>query len=195
MTEPKAAQDLAEAKARLRKTALAARKAAHLSGSGAAEAARDHLLASRLLTGAGVIAGYRPIRSELDPTPLMETLHVAGHRVAVPVIQGAGLALKFAAWAPGCAMTEGAFGAEVPADPVWLTPDLVIAPLVAFDRRGRRLGYGGGFYDRSLEVLRADAPVRAIGFAYAAQEVPNLPAEPTDQTLDAIVTEAGLLRP
>ena len=80
-------------------------------------------------------------------------------------------------------------GAAVPATGEYLEPNIVIAPLVGWDRQGWRLGYGGGFYDRSLEGLRAKHPTRAIGFAYAAQELPEAPQEPTDQQLDAIVTE------
>lgn len=91
-------------------------------------------------------------------------------------------------------MIDGPFGAQVPRAGVWVTPDVVIVPLVAFDRKGGRLGYGGGFYDRTLEGLRAQAPVVAIGYAFAAQEAEDLPLEPTDQPLDMIVTEAGIRR-
>ncbi|MEM7178132.1 MAG: 5-formyltetrahydrofolate cyclo-ligase [Pseudomonadota bacterium] len=186
---------ITDQKAALRKTAFAARKAAHGAAGDAAQAARDHFLASRFHTGAAVISAYRPIRTEIDPTPLMEALFAAGHRLCVPVIQGAGLALKFAEWAPGEAMTHGPFGAEVPADLRWVEPDLLIAPLVAFDAGCWRLGYGGGFYDRSLEELRAKRPTRAVGYAYEAQLVGQIPRDPTDQQLNAVITEAGLRKP
>lgn len=186
-------------KAALRRAALARRKAAHqadrAAGGEAAMAARDHVLAMRLLAGARTVSGYRPIRSEIDPTPLMQALHAAGHRLCVPVIEGAGLPLRFRAWQPGAEMVAGAFGAEVPARGAWLEPDLLIAPLVAFDAAGHRLGYGGGFYDRSLAQLRARRRTLAIGLAYAAQQVPAIPHEPTDQRLDAVVTEAGPILP
>ena len=183
-------------KAALRKRAFAARKTAHAAGAReAATAARDRFLAARMDAGAGMIAAYRPIRTEIDPTPLMEALHAAGRALCVPVIRGPDLPLKFAAWTPGEAMVSGPFGAEVPADPRWVRPDLVIAPLVAFDARGWRLGYGGGFYDRTLAELRAARPTRAIGLAYAAQRVPAVPREPTDRPLDAVVTERGVIRP
>ncbi|MEM8699079.1 MAG: 5-formyltetrahydrofolate cyclo-ligase [Pseudomonadota bacterium] len=186
--------DLSAEKAALRKTVFAARKAAHATGTEAALAVRDEFLRAGFAAGAEVIAAYRPIRTEIDPTPLMEALAASGYRLAVPVIEGDGLPLRFAAWAPGSAMVAGAFGAEVPAQLDWVTPDLVVVPLVAFDRACWRLGYGGGFYDRSLEGLRAVRPTLAVGLAYAAQEVAAVPLEPTDQALDAIVTERGVLR-
>ena len=90
-------------------------------------------------------------------------------------------------------LVEGAFRAMIPAEPEWMVPEIVIAPLVAFDRNGGRLGYGGGFYDRTLEGLRATAPTMAAGFAFAAQEADELPLEPTDQPLDLIITEADII--
>jgi len=111
----------------------------------------------------------------------------------VPVIEGPGMALTFARWSPGCALKEGPFGAMIPAQGEVMTPEIVIVPLVAFDRRGGRLGYGGGFYDRTLELLRAARPTMAIGFAYGAQEDDSLPLEATDQPLDMVVTEAEVI--
>ncbi len=182
-----------EAKATLRKTAFAARKAARAVDPSAPLAARDAFLGAGLLKGAEIVAGYRPIRTELDPTPLMETLHAAGHRLCVPVIDGAGLPLLFREWWPGMAMEAGPFGAEIPAEGAWLDPDLLIAPLVAFDRARWRLGYGGGFYDRTLAKLGAIKPIAVIGYAFAAQEMPEIPREPTDQRLDAVVTEREVI--
>lgn len=192
----------ADPKATLRREVLARRRAAHAAdhagsggaGSAAALAARDHFLAGRLHTGARTVSGYRPIRTEIDATPLMTALHAAGHRLCVPVIEGQALPLRFREWHPGAAMVAGPFGAEVPAEGEWLDPDFVIAPLVAFDDQGHRLGYGGGFYDRTLAGLRAERRVLAVGLAYAAQQVKAIPHEPTDQRLDAVVTERGLIR-
>ena len=118
-----------------------------------------------------------------------------GGRVAVPVIPGPAQALRFHEWSPEARMVEGAFKALIPEGGAELVPTVLIVPLLAFDRRGFRLGYGGGFYDRTLEGLRARGPVTAIGFAFAAQEVAQVPIEPTDQPLDLIVTEAGIIRP
>jgi 5-formyltetrahydrofolate cyclo-ligase len=92
-------------------------------------------------------------------------------------------------------MVNGAFGADIPETGEWMIPEIVIVPLVAFDAQGGRLGYGGGFYDRTLQQLRSRRPTMAIGFAYAAQEDSALPLEPTDQPLDLIVTENGVITP
>lgn len=181
--------DLTGIKAAARKAAFARRKAAYAAaGPGAA----GHL--SALLAGyRGVpLAGYMPIRTEIDPRPAMEEAAAHGP-VGVPVIQGAGLALKFSRWHPGGPLREGPFGAQVPQVDDFFAPEILIVPLVAFDRRGGRLGYGGGFYDRTLEQLRASRPTLAIGFAFAAQEADDLPLEITDQPLDMLVSEAGVL--
>ena len=176
-----------EVKAAARKTAFARRRAARNPG---AEAAAQEALRLALAPHAGqALAGYMPIRTEIDPLPVMTGW--AGP-VGVPVIRGAGLPLDFHRWTPGCAMVEGPFGASVPTEAVPVEPAVLIVPLVAFDARGFRLGYGGGFYDRTLERLRARRPTLAIGFAYAGQEADTLPVDPTDQKLDMMVTEAGV---
>jgi 5-formyltetrahydrofolate cyclo-ligase len=181
--------DLTSAKAAARAAAFARRKTAHAG----ADATQDSYLSSVLAAHRGVpLAGYMAMRTEIDPTPAME--EAAGHGpVCVPVIQGAGQPLLFRQWSPGCTMKPGAFGAAIPATGDWITPQILVVPLVAFDRKGGRLGYGGGFYDRTLEGLRARGPVLAIGFAFAAQEAEDLPLEETDQPLDLIVTEKGIL--
>jgi 5-formyltetrahydrofolate cyclo-ligase len=178
--------DLVQLKAEARAAAFAARKAAFQRGQGqAAEILADVLAAHR----GKVLAGYMPMRTEIDPLAAM-----AAHQgpVGVPVILGPGQALKFREWSPGCAMEEGAFKAYIPVEGAWLEPEVVIVPLVAFDARGFRLGYGGGFYDRTLEGLRAKRPTIAVGFAFDAQEMPEVPIEDTDQKLDFIVTESGV---
>jgi 5-formyltetrahydrofolate cyclo-ligase len=172
-----------------RKRAFAARKAAFEARPAAAAGWLSAVLAGHR----GVpLAGYMPIRTEIDPLPAMEEAAAHGP-VAVPVIEAAGQPLRFARWTAEAPMVEGAFGARVPADLQWVVPQIVIVPLVAFSRVGGRLGYGGGFYDRTLEGLRACGPVLAIGFAFAAQQDDDLPLEPTDQPLDLIVTEQGVI--
>jgi len=182
--------DLTLIKATARKAAFARRKVAHDEGRGGEGCTR---LGALLVPHQGkVIAGYMPIRTEIDPLPVISELARHGP-VVVPVIQAAGQPLKFREWTPGCAMIRGAFGAAIPASGAYLDPEVLIVPLVAFDRAGNRLGYGGGFYDRTLEGLRAKRTTLAIGFAYAAQQADGLPLEPTDQPLDAIVTQNEVL--
>lgn len=184
--------DMIEHKTQTRKAAFAARKLAHAQQPDAA--ANDLLLEWIGPSDGLVIAGYMPIRTELSPIPAMSNLEGA-NRVAVPVIQAAAQPLQFHVWQSGCEMVEGPFGAAVPRSAVAVTPDIVIVPLVAFDTDLNRLGYGGGFYDRTLELLRAKRPhLRAVGFAYDAQQMSNIPLEPTDQPLDAIVTETRILK-
>lgn len=190
--------EIAEAKAAARRAAFERRKAAKATDAAAGGALTEAALAvlGRALAGlspGSAVSGYMAIRTELDPLPAMVALHAAGHRIALPVIVAAGAPLRFRAWVPGAPLVEGPFGARIPAEGDWLAPAALIVPLVAFDRGLRRLGYGGGFYDRTLAELRAAGPVRAIGLAYAAQEAPALPAEPTDARLDGVATEAGLL--
>ena len=183
--------DLGAAKAAARKAALARRKAAHSAAAGAAACAR--LLGLLQNPHGKVVAGYMPIRTEADIRPAM--LELAGaNTLCVPVIRAAGLPLAFHRWTPEAEMMPGPFGALVPRETSEVKPQIVILPLVAFDSRGMRLGYGGGFYDRSLSQLRAAGPVWAIGFAYASQEAAELPVETTDQRMDAVVTEREVLR-
>ncbi|MBV7409115.1 5-formyltetrahydrofolate cyclo-ligase [Maritimibacter sp. DP1N21-5] len=139
------------------------------------------------------IAGYLPIRTEVSPIPVMAKFAAFGP-VGVPVVAAKHTPLTFRGWSPDVATAAGAFGADVPIDGEDVVPEVLIVPLVAFDRNGGRLGYGGGFYDRTLEVLRRQRRTIAIGYAYGAQEVASVPLEPTDQPLDMIVTEAGILR-
>ena len=126
-----------------------------------------------------------PIRTELDAIPAMTALHQQGARIAVPVIAGRGLPLDFREWTPDCPLIEGPFGALIPEGGDWLTPDTLIVPLVGFDAACNRLGYGGGSTTRTLARLQARAPTRApvrkIGFAFAAQQLPPPPAGRADR--------------
>jgi len=177
-------------KSAARQAAFARRKQAHQPGAAAAGYLSEVLAGYR-----GVpMAGYMAMRTEIDPTAAMEEAAAHGP-VGVPVIMGAGQPLLFRLWEPDCDLISGEFGAQIPASGDWMIPQIVVVPLVAFDRSGGRLGYGGGFYDRTLEKLRATQPTMAIGFAYFAQEDQDLPLEPTDQTLDLIVTEQGIITP
>lgn len=175
-----------DVKALARKVAYAKRKAAFAAGQGQAA----EILADVLSAHAGkALAGYMPMRTEIDPLPAM-----ARHQgpVGVPVIMAPATPLKFREWGPGVAMVPGEFGALIPAEGAWVEPQVLIVPLLAFDARGYRLGYGGGFYDRTLQGLRVRHQTLAIGFAFAAQEVDEVPIDANDQRLDAIVTEEGV---
>ena len=181
--------DLTAIKAAARKAAFARRKTAFDAGHPAQAAYLSALLAGYR----GVpVSAYMAMRTEIDPTPAMEEAAAHGP-VCVPVIIGKGLPLQFRRWEPGYAMVDGGFGALIPETGDWVTPEILIVPLVAFNRQGGRLGYGGGFYDRTLQLLRSQGPVLAVGFAWAAQEDAVLPLEATDQPLDMVVTEAGLI--
>ena len=178
-----------EAKTEARQRAFAARKVAK---STVAEEVPRRILAALLDDHAGrPLAGYMPIRTEIDPIPVMASWTGP---VGVPVIRGAERPLDFARWRPETEMVDGPFGARIPREPVPVTPEVLIVPLLAFSEEGYRLGYGGGFYDRTLERLRADGPVFAVGFAFEVQRLDDLPTDPTDQRLDALVTEAGVRR-
>lgn len=177
---------LTERKNAARKAAFARRKVAHDSGVGTAAYLSAFLAGHR-----GVpLAGYMAMRTEIDPTAAMEEASAHGP-VGVPMILGAGQPLKFRLWEPGVEMIAGEFGAFIPAEGDWMTPEIVIVPLVAYDLTGGRLGYGGGFYDRTLEGLRANQATLAIGFAYTAQQADSIPLEPTDQPLNLMITESG----
>ena len=186
--------DLAGRKAVARKRALAARLEAHRTGAGLARRAAGHALeALAPLRGALVVAAYIPVGSEIDPTPAMLALHGLGFRVCAPVVVAKGAPLKFRMWWPGAALAAGPFGVRVPAEGAEVIPDVILAPLLAFDARGYRLGYGGGYYDRTIAALRPAGLQRAFGLAYAAQEVDAAPVDANDARLDGVITEAGLM--
>ncbi|HYG26292.1 MAG TPA: 5-formyltetrahydrofolate cyclo-ligase [Caulobacteraceae bacterium] len=152
------------------------------------------LLPLETLPKFAVVSGYRPQSAEIDPLPLMHRLREAGARLALPVAVSRDAPLIFRAYDRDAALVPDAFGIpSPPPEAEVLTPDLVIAPLMAFDRTGARLGQGAGHYDRTLENLRAGGKVFVLGLAFAGQEVARVPAEPHDQRLDAILTETGYI--
>lgn len=180
---------LAALKDDLRQAAFAQRKAAHAAAAPGAAGRLSEVLAGYR----GVpLSGYMPIRTEIDPLPAMA--EAAAHGVVgVPVIQGTAMPLKFSRWEPDCTLKDGPFGAMIPATDDFLEPEILIVPLVAFDAKGGRLGYGGGFYDRTLELLRSRRSTLAIGFAFDGQEVDAVPVEDTDQPLDLLVTQSRVI--
>lgn len=139
-----------------------------------------------------VVSAFAPMPDELRIWPLLRRLAGDGCRLALPVMQGKGKPLLFRTWAPGDAMDSGVWGISEPkADKPAVEPDILLMPLLAFDRQGWRLGYGGGFYDRSLQGLRARKPVIAVGLGYDEQEVEAVPHLDYDQRLDWVLTPSG----
>jgi len=152
-------------------------------------AARVFMDAVPIPAGA-VIALYHPIKDELGTGPLAAALVERGAVLALPVVAAKSAPLIFRRYAPGDALIDGAYGVKIPGeDAEVIVPSIIVTPLLAFTRKGARLGYGGGFYDRTLANLRKTGAVLAIGYAYGAQEVDALPLTPLDQSLDWIVTE------
>jgi 5-formyltetrahydrofolate cyclo-ligase len=137
-----------------------------------------------------VVSGFWPMDDEIDIRPLLRALHSFGHAVVLPVTPKRGLPLTFRVWHPSAAMVREAFGTFAPSGEV-LSPDFLLIPLLAFDRRCFRLGYGGGYFDRTLPLL---APAFTLGCAFASQEVARVPTEDFDVRLDAIATEREIIR-
>ena len=158
--------------------------------------------ASRLLAAYGldflkarpgtIVSGFAAIRDEINPAELLAWLHAEGYRLALPVMVGKNQPLVMRSWTPGDAMEAAAWGiAEPTDDKPDVEPDIVLVPLLAFDASGYRLGYGGGFYDRTLAKLRAKKPVIAVGLAYDEQLVDAVPVESYDERLDWVLTPSG----
>jgi 5-formyltetrahydrofolate cyclo-ligase len=138
----------------------------------------------------GSVSAFLPLRDEPDTLPLLTALAAEGFATALPVVIGRGSPLAFRLWRPGDATRAGAMSIPEPlATAPAVDPDLLFVPLACFDRRGHRIGYGAGYYDRSLARLRAIKPVHAVGVAYGVCEVAAVPYEAHDESLDAIVTE------
>jgi 5-formyltetrahydrofolate cyclo-ligase len=162
----------------------------------AAEAVAEQGLAFlRLRPEGGIVSGFAPLPDEFCVWPLLRRLHGEGFRLALPAMQGKGKPLAFRAWTPGDAMDSGVWGiAEPKADKAALEPDILIVPLLAFDRRGWRLGYGGGYYDRTLKELRARKAIVAVGLAHDEQEVDAVPHLDYDQRLDWVLRPSGPIK-
>lgn len=142
-----------------------------------------------------VVSGFLSIGDELDTGPLLVKLHAAGAQLCLPVMQGKAKPLLFRAYAPGDDLDTVIWGIREPKthQPV-LKPELILLPLLAFDIQGWRLGYGGGFYDRTLREARGERPVRAIGLAFDLQKVDRVPHLDYDEPIDGVMTPSGLIR-
>jgi 5-formyltetrahydrofolate cyclo-ligase len=165
-----------------------------LAAAACCSASWGESLATRLLEicrppPEAVVAGFWPLPGEIDIRPVLHALVGDGHRVVLPETPGRGEPLLFRRWHPAAKMVAGRFGTMVP-DGEYLTPTWLLVPLVGFDRQGRRLGHGGGYYDRTLALLEGAA---RIGCAFAAQELDEVPTGPYDARLDAVATERGVI--
>jgi 5-formyltetrahydrofolate cyclo-ligase len=183
-------------KADARKSAAAARKVAHEDMLEAAPL----LLASHMFpvlptATQNIVSGFFPYKTEIDTRPLLGKLAGDGWTTCLPIVVGLNEPLIFRRWMPGQPTTPGMWDIPQPTDEAPLVePDVLLVPMMAFDRRGYRLGYGGGFYDRTLQKLRAKKTIIAIGVAYAGQEIDIVPHDRHDQPLDYIITEQGLFK-
>ena len=182
-------------KKRIRESAMARRGRAHAQfGATAGIQLRDRFLAEVTIPPDAVVAGFAPIGSEIDVLPLLSSLSEDGHPCALPVVVGRGMPLVFRGWAPGTALIEAAFGVSVPpTSSPEVRPSVLLVPLLAFDAAGQRIGYGAGFYDRTLQALRGDGDVLAVGIAYADQQIDLVPVDGNDARLDLIVTESFVI--
>lgn len=187
---------IAAAKRALRERARRSRRAARDRIGGATAAAQlaawADTLAAWPVDGARVVAGYWPIGDEIDPRPLMAALAGRGWRTALPVVVESGHPLIFRRWTEGDPLVDGPCRTVHPgAAAAEVVPTLLLVPLLAFDKAGRRLGWGGGFYDRTLEGVRRRGSSLAVGVAFSAQGVAEVPSDPHDQRLDGVLTETG----
>lgn len=180
--------DLDSAKRALRAEVLARRRAQDPVAAG--QALTAHVLGKCPPHSGAIISGFWPMGDEIDIRPLLHELHARGHLIGLPVTAKRGQPLIFRHWEPGAPLVRESFGTMRPTGEE-LLPDILLVPLLAFDGLGRRLGYGGGFYDRTLAAL----PGRfRLGCAFAMQQVDAVPVGPYDERLDAVATEDGIIR-
>jgi 5-formyltetrahydrofolate cyclo-ligase len=184
--------NLAQQKQELRNEARAARAGLKIAAPNAAHAIAKNFLTSIPLQSNAIVAAYIAARDELDPRELVSALRMRGVAIALPRVAAKNAPLAFHLWRDGASPVKGAYEL-FEAAPDWpkATPDVVLVPLLAFDAGGHRLGYGGGYYDRSLRALRETGSMLALGLAYDGQEVAHIPRDATDERLDWLVTEKG----
>jgi 5-formyltetrahydrofolate cyclo-ligase len=183
-----------QTKAALRASALARRDA---MPAGMRQAATEAIAARAFpvpVAAGTIVSGFSPMKSEINPVPLMRKLVDAGAQLALPVVQGRGKPLIMRAWHFGAPLKSGQWGIREPMpDAPEVAPDILIVPLACFDRQGHRIGYGAGYYDMTIHALRAQKKVVAVGIAYAAQEIPKVPATGRDARLDLVLTEREVI--
>lgn len=181
-----------------RQKAAAIRKQASAENPLAGESLRDQIVGNAIQLGLSLpyhVSAFLPMGSEIDTLPTMRALADMGHVTALPVVVGKGQALIFRKWFVGETLVQASFGTSEPSssEPE-IIPDVVLVPLLAFDTDGYRLGYGGGFYDRTIEKLEKMGPVTTVGVAFSAQRVDTVPRGPHDKPLQWVATESGLIK-
>jgi 5-formyltetrahydrofolate cyclo-ligase len=194
MTVLNSADKTTEQKERLRNEALARRDALP-AGERQAAAAFIAARAFPVVVARGaVVSGFMPMKSEINPLPLLKRLAAQGAQLALPIVAGRGKPLIMRAWEFGAPLDTGVWGIRQPkADAAEVDPDILIVPLAAFDRVGHRIGYGAGYYDMTINRLRGRKPVIAIGVGFATQEIPGVPATERDARLDFVLTEREII--
>lgn len=188
------ADSITELKATLRRDALARRELLPADKrAAAAETIASNPFPVEVPSGT-IVSAYSPMKSELNPVPLMRRLADAGARFALPVVEGRGKPLILRAWAFGDKLGSGVWGIREPLpEAPEVYPDIMLVPLAAFDRSGQRIGYGAGYYDMTITRIRSLKSVTAIGIAYAAQEIASVPATEFDARLDLVITEREII--
>jgi 5-formyltetrahydrofolate cyclo-ligase len=190
MTALNSADQIPRQKELLRNEALARRDALPATQRQAAAeiiAARQFPVA---IPRGAVVSGFMPMKSEINPLPLLKRLAAEGAKLALPVVAGRGKPLIMRAWEFGGPLEAGVWGIRQPkADAPEIDPDILIVPLAAFDRAGHRIGYGAGYYDMTVTRLRGIKSVVVIGIGFAVQEIPRVPATERDARLDLVLTE------
>jgi 5-formyltetrahydrofolate cyclo-ligase len=186
---------LAQQKKELRQRLLAGREAAALAaGPDAGERLAARGLPVVMPQRGAVISAFHPYQSEISTLPLLMRLQAQGWVTSLPVVIAKATPLVFRAWRPGEALVSGIWDIQVPPESSpEVVPDVLLVPLLAFDAQGYRLGYGGGFYDRTLARLRGLKPITAIGIGFAAQQVDSVPHDELDQRVDYVMTEQATL--
>ena len=181
-------------KAQLRAAALALRDALPAeTRQAAAEAIAGRALPVELKAGT-IVSAFMPMKSEINPIPLMRKFAAAGAQLALPAIAGRGRPLTMRAWKFGDPFKSGQWGIREPVpEAPEVAPDILIVPLACFDRQGHRIGYGAGYYDMTIAALRAKKQVIAVGIAFAVQEIPRVPATERDERLDLVLTEREVI--
>jgi 5-formyltetrahydrofolate cyclo-ligase len=189
MTDP-----FADLKASVRRDAVARRDALPAADRlAAAEAIAARPFPLPIIPGA-IVSGFMPLKTEINPLPLMRALGQRGAKLALPVIDGRGKPLVMRAFRFGDELNSGQWGIKEPKPEAGdVVPDILLTPLLAFDRIGNRIGYGAGYYDMTIAKFRAAKPVVAVGLAYAAQEIPAVPVTERDARLDLVLTEREII--